>query len=167
MEKMFRHEPVTLARFDLRQPDEWRRFERVFRAYLAEVCGAEEYRENLAELEDPVLNRQLVDQTLREDNPYFVMRIEWRGACAGIISYSYRERERVGFINNVYLSPEYRNRGIGAASCLAAEEHLRGLGARSAELVPVESATRFYRHGGYLPVRINADGEQVYGKTLV
>lgn len=157
---------LELNRFDLQNPREWDRFERLFSAYLAEVCDEAEYQENIADLHDEALNRQLIEQTLRQHSPYFIMQIVSDGQCAGLISYAYDEARRAGFVNNFYICPAHRNRGIGSAAYRTAEARLKALGAAQIELVPVGKAVRFYVRQGFSPSRITADGEQVYGKMI-
>lgn len=156
----------ALKRFNLQTPADWDLFTALFRAYLAEVCGKEELLENLRDLRDEALNRQLIAQTLRKRNPYCVMQIVWDGQCAGLISFAYREETRTGFINNFYVRPEHRNAGIGSAAYRLVEARLASLGAGLIELVPVAGARPFYARLGFAPSRTSTEGEQVYGKRI-
>lgn len=153
---------LELIRYDLRDLRQMERFNGLFAAYLAEVCDEEEYRENMEEMEDKALNRQMVQQTLRERDPYFAMRIVLDGEEIGFISYSYHEKKRRGFINNFYIRPESRGAGIGAAVCRMVEARLKALGALRVELVPVKGAEGFYIRNGFTPSRVTAEGERVY-----
>lgn len=157
---------LELIRYDLRNPCEWNSFYRLFSSYLAEVCDEEEYRENINDLHDAECNRQMLAQTLQQHNPYFVMQIVLNSKCVGLISYSYNEERRAGFINNFYICPEHRNAGIGSSVYRMAEAQLKSLGTMLIELVPVEKARTFYVRNGFTPSRITADGEQVYQKTV-
>lgn len=157
---------LELIRFDLRSPTGWDQFTALFRAYLAEVCDEEEYQENLRDLRDEALNRQLIEQTLRQRNPYFIMQIVSEGKCVGLISYAYNEDARSGFINNFYVCPEYRNAGIGSGAYRLAETRLMSLGAGRIDLIPVAKALHFYLLRGFAPSRVNAEGEQVYSKRI-
>jgi len=157
---------IDFKRFDLQNSSEWNLFTTLFGAYLSEVCDKEECRENLRDLRDEVLNRQLIAQTLREHHPYFVMQIVSGGQCAGLISYAYNEEARTGLINNFYVCPEQRNVGIGSKAYRLAEAHLASLGAGQIELVPVANARPFYIRLGFAPSRESAEGEQVYGKQI-
>lgn len=157
---------LKLIRFDLRNGGEWERFYRLFSEYLAEVCDEDEYQENIDDLHDDDLNRQLIEQTLQDRNPYFIMRIDLGERCAGIISYSYNEEERQGFINNFYICPEYRNTGVGSAVCSMVEAQFKKLGALQIELIPVGKAQRFYIRNGFTPSRTTTDGEQIYNKAI-
>lgn len=65
---------LKLIRFDLCKSAEWEHFYNLFAAYLAEVCDEEEYQENIDDLHNEALNRQMIEQTLQAHNPYFVMR---------------------------------------------------------------------------------------------
>lgn len=157
---------LELIRYDLRNPQEWEHFCNLFSAYLAEVCGEEEYRENIDDLHNEELSRQLVEQTLQQHNPYFVMQIVSDGKCAGIISYSLKEERSCGFINNFYIRPEYRNAGTGTIAYHMAESQLKSLGAGMIELIPVKKALPFYTRNGFIFSRTTADGEPVYRKTV-
>lgn len=158
---------VELVRYDLRDPKELEQFKALFSKYLKEVCDPEEYAENIAELADQELTHQMVTQTLRERDPYFIMKIVLDGSCAGFISYSFFEKKRGGFINNFYLRPEYRHTGLGGAVCQKVEAALKSLGVSWIELEPVEGTDGFYRRAGFIPFRKNGDGLQVYRKELV
>ncbi len=158
---------LELIRYDLRDPRQMERFNGLFAAYLAEVCDEEEYRENMEEMEDEALNRQMIRQTLRERDPYFVMRIMLDGEEIGFISYSYHEGKRRGFINNFYICPDHRRAGTGSAVCRMVEARLKALGALQVELVPVEGVEGFYVRNGFAPLRVTAEGEQVYCKAVV
>lgn len=157
---------LELKRFDLQNSREWERFTALFSAYLAEVCDEDECRENLADLHNEALNRQLIGQTLRERNPYYVLQIMLDGTCVGLISYSYYEEQRRGFLGNFYICPEHRNAGVGSAVYRMVEAELKALGAALVELAPVEKALPFYARHGFMPCRRNADGEQVYQKRI-
>lgn len=157
---------LKLVRFDLRNPAEWDEFYNLFSAYLAEVCDEDEYQENIADLHNDTLNCQMIEQTLQEHDPYFVMRIVLNEECVGLISYSYNEKHFLGFINNFYVCPEQRSTGIGSTVYHMVESHLSALGANRVELIPVGKAQQFYIRNGFAPTRTTADGEQVYEKTV-
>lgn len=75
---------LKLVCFDLRNPDEWEQFYNLFSTYLFEVCDEEEYRENIDDLHDEKLNRQMIEQTLQKKNPYFIMQIRLDERCIGL-----------------------------------------------------------------------------------
>lgn len=100
---------IELIRFDLQKKDEWDDFYDWFSSYLSEVCDEEEYQENIDDLHNDELNAQMIEQTLQEHNPYFVMRIVENEVCVGLISYSYDEERNKGFINNFYVCTERRS----------------------------------------------------------
>ena len=157
---------LKLVRFDLRNPAEWDEFYNLFAAYLAEVCEDDEYQDNIADLHDEKLNSQMIEQTLQEHNPYFVMRIVLSEECVGLISYSYNEKCFLGFINNFYVCPEQRSTGIGSSVCRMVETHLSELGARQVDLIPVGKAQPFYVRNGFSHSSTTADGEIVYSKPI-
>lgn len=155
---------LDLVRFNL--PREWEQFYKLFAEYLAEVCDKDEYLENIDDLQNDDLNRELIEQTQSEHNPYFIMHIELDGKCVGLISYSYNEERRLGFINNFYIREKYRNLGIGSAAYKIAESRLKVLGAHEIRLVPVWKAQEFYKRNGFAPSYISADGENVFSKKI-
>ena len=157
---------IELVRFDLRDPLEWDEFYNLFSAYLAEVCDEEEYQENIDELHDAALNSQMIDQTLQEHDPYFVMRIVQDEECVGLISYSYNEKLLLGFINNFYVCPEQRSTGIGSTVYHMVETRLSELGAKQVDLIPVGKAQQFYICNGFSRSHSTADGEIVYSKPI-
>lgn len=157
---------LKLVRFDLRNPAEWDEFYNLFSAYLAEVCDDDEYQENIADLHDDTLNGQMIEQTLQEHNPYFVLRIVLNEECVGLISYSYNEKCFLGFINNFYVCPEQRSTGIGSTVYHMVETHLLELGAKQVDLIPVGKAQQFYVRNGFSHSSTTADGEIVYSKPI-
>lgn len=157
---------IELIRFNLQKKDEWDDFYGLFSSYLSEVCDEEEYQENIDDLHNDELNAQLIDQTLQEHNPYFVMRIVKNEVCIGLITYSFHEECNKGFINNFYVCAECRNSGVGSATYRMVEKHLQSLGAKYIELVPVRMTERFYIRNGFEFSRTSSDGEQVFGKEI-
>ena len=157
---------IELIRYDLRKKEEWDEFCGLFGTYLSEVCGEEEYKEEIDDLHNDELNALLIDQTLREHDPYFIMRVVENEVCIGLISYSYHEECNRGFINNFYVCPERRNSGVGSAVLRMVETHLRSFGAEYIELVPAKPAVRFYIRNGFEFSRTSSDGERVFRKAL-
>ena len=157
---------LELIRFNLQNKREWDNFFDLFSSYLQEVCDEEEYQENIADLHNDRLNAQMIEQTLQEHNPYFVMRIMDCDVCKGLVSYSYIEDRNQGFINNFFMRKEYRCSGIGSAVCRIVENHLSSLGAKYIELVPVRKAEGFYLRNGFCFSRISSDGDRVFCKEI-
>ena len=157
---------IELIRFDLQKKDEWDDFYDLFSSYLREVCDEEEYQENIDDLHNDELNAQMIEQTLHEHNPYFMMRIVENEVCVGLITYSFREECNKGYINNFYVCAECRNSGVGSAVYRMVEKHLRTLGATYIELVPVRMAERFYIRNGFAFSRTSSDGERIFRKVI-
>lgn len=157
---------LSLIRFDLSTEKDWELFYSMCASYYQEVCSPEEFRQEMADLRDETLNMQLIAQTRQKENPYFVMKILLGGEAIGMVAFSYREALRLGFLENVYISPQWRAQGLGRAVIAAVEERLAGLGAERLELLPVAQAKGFYRRIGFVPLRTAPDGEEVYGKRL-
>ncbi len=55
---------IELIRYDLQKKDEWDDFCGLFSLYLSEVCGEEEYKEEIDDLHNDELNTEMIDQTL-------------------------------------------------------------------------------------------------------
>lgn len=157
---------VELKRFDLRNPDEMEQFNSYFIEYLAEVCDEEEYQENIRDMRDKELDRQMITQTLREQNPYYIMKILSDGMYVGFISYSYNESLHRGFVNNLYVRKNFRRIGTGAKALGLAEDHIKSHGGTLIELIPVGGAEGFYFRNGYGASRVNANHETVYAKMI-
>jgi len=65
-----------------------------------------------------------------------------------------------GVVENIFVRPERRNEGIGAALLAAAERRLAARGADVVSLdvmVDNEAARRFYRRAGYAPHRMELE----------
>nr|WP_143085703.1 MULTISPECIES: GNAT family N-acetyltransferase [Halogranum] len=65
-----------------------------------------------------------------------------------------------GVIENLYVAPDYRNEGIGAALLAAAESRLVAAGLDAVTLDAMatnEAARRFYRRHGYEPHRVELE----------
>ncbi len=157
---------IELIRFDLQKKEEWDDFYDLFSSYLSEVCDEKEYQENIDDLHNDKLNAQMIEQTLKKCDPYFVMRIVENAVCVGLISYSYDEERNAGFINNFYVCKERRSSGVGSAAYRMVENHFRSLGAKHIELVPVGKAEHFYFRNGFELFRTLLDGERVFGKVI-
>ena len=157
---------VELKRFDLRNPDEMAQFNSYFIEYLVEVCDEEEYQENVKDMQDEELNRQMIAQTLSEHNPYYIMKILSDNAYVGFISYSYNESLHRGFVNNLYVRKDFRRSGTGAKALGLAENHIKSHGGTLMELIPVDGAEGFYLRDGYGASRVNANHETVYANRI-
>lgn len=157
---------IELIRFDLRKKDEWDEYSGLFSSFLSEVCDKEEYQEEIDDLHNDELNAEMINQTLQEHDPYFVMRIVENEVCVGLIAYSYHESQNRGFINNFYVRTERRSSGVGSATLRIVENHLQSLGAKYIELVPVAKAERFYNRNGFELSRISSDGKRVFSKIM-
>ena len=71
------------------------------------------------------------------------------------------EQDRVrGVVTNLYVRPERRDEGLGAALLAAAEDRLRESGVDAVALEVMadnEAARRFYRRAGYTPHRVELE----------
>lgn len=94
------------------------------------------------------------------------MRIVLNEESVGLITYSYNEKCFLGFINNFYVCPEQRSKGIGSTVLRMVETHLSELGAKQVDLNPEEKAKPFYVRNGFVQTRTTIDGEQVFGKKI-
>lgn len=146
---------IHLTRLDLADPAAWALFRALMADYLREVCPPEEYAQELADLDDPALNAELLTQCRRDHDPYFVMAIQQDGRCVGLITYTFLTDQRAGFINNFYMDGPLRGQGLGSQAYDLAEDHLRRLGALRIRLEPEDRARSFYLRKGYAPVSGN------------
>ena len=104
---------IELIRFDLQKKDEWDDFYDWFSSYLSEVCDEEEYQENIDDLHNDELNAQMIEQTLQEHNPYFVMRIVENEVC-GDCRHAYYLQAPAD--KRLYSCPRVRLGYIGSAA---------------------------------------------------
>lgn len=72
----------------------------------------------------------------------------------------YEQDVRRGVVENLYVVPDHRDAGVGAALLRAAEDELRdrGCGVVALDVLAAnESARRFYEHHGYTPHRVEVE----------
>ncbi len=158
---------IKLERIDLLNSDERKLFDEMFIGYLYETCDKEELSQEIDDLYNETLNRQMIEQTLRKHDPYFILWIKSNNIYSGFISYLYLENKRLCFINNFYIIPEQRNKGLGTAAYKAVESHIKRIGASVIELNPVKNALEFYKRNGFVSTRISANGELIFSKQIV
>jgi len=142
---------LRLIPLSLTWDGDWRQFTRLMEAYLTEVCTPEEAAQEIAELHDPTLSAELIQQASRAHAPYFVMRIMQEKTCIGLITFGYQEAACSGHINNLFIMPAHRGQGLDTEAVTLAETHLRRLGAKTVSLRPVEQAIGLYHRCGYTP----------------
>ncbi|PSP33774.1 GNAT family N-acetyltransferase [Halobacteriales archaeon QH_10_67_22] len=78
----------------------------------------------------------------------------------GVEENSYGTDVVKGVVENLYVRPDYRNRGLGSDLLSTAERHLRDRGADVVSLQTMadnEAARRFYRRHGYGPHRVELE----------
>jgi ribosomal protein S18 acetylase RimI-like enzyme len=78
----------------------------------------------------------------------------------GVEENSYGTDVVKGVVENLYVRPDYRNRGLGSDLLSTAERHLRDCGADVVSLQTMadnEAARRFYRRHGYGPHRVELE----------
>jgi ribosomal protein S18 acetylase RimI-like enzyme len=111
----------------------------------------------------PEANRRIIRQALARHIVSDSVRVAREdGELTGFVMYSltsgrYETDVVRGTVENLYVVPEARNDGIGAALLAAAEDVLRDRGATVVSLDVMadnEAARRFYREQGYDPSRI-------------
>ena len=111
---------------------------------------------NRAAIREVALRRIVSDELLlaRED-----------GELTGFVMFTietgqYEQDVQRGIVQNLYVSPDHRNQGIGTALLTAAEESLAESGADCVALNVMadnDAANRFYRRHGYDPHRIELE----------
>ena len=64
-----------------------------------------------------------------------------------------RADQRCGYVDQMFVRPEFRNAGVGRRLLLACEDWFRSLGILHAVLHAAPRATPFYERAGYRPNR--------------
>lgn len=140
--------------------DQWVDLARGQRAYGSHVAP----ESNRAAVREAALRRIVSDELLvaRKD-----------GELVGFVMFTvesgqYEQDVRRGVVQNLYVDPDYRRRGIGTELLGAAEDSLAGRGVDRVALNVLaanEAARRFYRRSGYEPHRVEVE-KSVESDTL-
>ena len=154
---------LKLTPFSLTWPGDWSAYCRLMDAYLSEVCTEEDYRDEIADLNDPELSAELIRQSMQTRNPCFMMRILLDEQLIGLITYSLYEPTHRGFIKSFYVEPAYRRQGYGSQAYAMAEKQLKQLGAWTIALRPEPKAIPFHLGKGFQP---DEKGTPLYIKLL-
>lgn len=157
---------LELRNFHLEEKDDMDRLNALYEQYYTEVCPPEELAQEIADLYDEELNAQLLEQTRSKEAPHFIMSIEQDGIGIGFISYTIYTEKQLCFINNFYICPPQRNRGLGTAAYGLAEQHARRLGVLFVRLEPEKRAIPFYLRSGFEKSGKTKEGEPVLCKAL-
>ena len=127
-----------------------------YQAYLKTVGLTYDYRQGSAA---EVLHARLRSRLFR------ILSASVDGAAAGFLICSLQRLPgeylccgsgMIGYINDLYVAPQYRGNGIAGALVAEAENWLRASGATTAELQVVtgnQAAERFWHSKGLRPVR--------------
>jgi ribosomal protein S18 acetylase RimI-like enzyme len=114
----------------------------------------------------PEPNRESVRDTLARHAVVDEVRAARHdGTPVGFVSFAlergaYESDETRGIVHNIYVVPEYRDRGIGSDLLAAAESALADAGASVVALEAMaanDEARRFYRARGYAPHRVELE----------
>lgn len=157
---------IELRRMKLEEKNDMDQLNAMMEQYYAEICTPDELRQEIADLYDEKLNAELIEQTRREKDPYYFMSIEDDGACIGFVAYTVYQENKRCFINNFYIAPALRNRGLGSAAYRKVEQHSREMGALVISLLPEERAVPFYRRLGFSEDK-TANGEPVIFRKIL
>jgi len=132
--------------------DRWVELARDQRRYGSHLHG----RANRSAIREAILNRIVAGDLL-------VARL--RGSIVGFVMFTveegrYAQDETTGLVENLYVDPEVRRRGIGSALLGAAEERLEESGATVVTIEAMaanEGARAVYAASGYSPHRIELE----------
>jgi len=98
--------------------------------------------------------------SLEPNNGLFVLQQHLSGEIGGflwlIVYQNHWTNEYYGYVNNIYLSPTLRGRGLGREMMAQVDEFFRGRGVRSVRLsvtVSNEAATHLYESCGFQTAR--------------
>lgn len=140
--------------------DQWVALARDQRAYESHIAP----ENNRSAVREAALRRIVSGELLvaRED-----------GGLAGFVMFTtesgqYEQDVQRGIVQNLYVVPDHRSQGIGAALLTAAEEHLAESGVDCVALNVMannEDARRFYRRQGYDAHRVELE-KSVENDTL-
>ncbi len=102
--------------------------------------------------------RRALEPCLREDGPAAIWKIEQMGRVVGYIvlafGYSVEFGGRDAFVDEVFLWPEYRGKGIGGMALWLLTEEARALGVFALHLEVRQDdpqAQRLYQRCGFVP----------------
>lgn len=102
--------------------------------------------------------KQMLPQGLDTPNNHLFQIIdEWNDTPVGVLWIEERERagEKIAFICDVYIDPEYQSKGHASRALRALEDKVRSMGFTGIGLQVFghnESAHKLYQRLGYLPV---------------
>ncbi len=157
---------IELRRLNLEEKKDMDLFNAMSEEYYTDVCTPDELSQEIADLYDDELNAELIEQTKRKKDPYYIMGIENNKKCIGFISYIIYQSNQQCFINNFYITSLYRNQGFGAIAYAKAEEHIRNQGSLTISLLPEKRAVPFYQRFGFTESGKTKNGETIFRKLL-
>ena len=140
--------------------DRWVALAEDQRTYDSHIVPAE----NRGTIREAILHHVVADEALVcRDNE----------AVVGFVTFTvetgqYEQDTSRGLVQNIYVAPEYRNRGLGTKLLTAAEESLAARGVETVALEVMatnENARQFYRDRGYSPHRVELE-KSVESDTL-
>lgn len=140
---------IELRRLNLEEKKDMDLFNAMSEEYYTDVCTPDELSQEIADLYDDKLNAELIEQTKRKKDPYYIMGIENNKKCIGFISYIIYQSNQQCFINNFYITSLYRNQGSLTIS-----------------LLPEKRAVPFYQRFGFTESGKTKNGETIFCKFL-
>lgn len=129
--------------------DLWVALARGQRAYGSYLCA----EENRAAIRETMVRRIVGDE---------LYVAEREGSIVGFVTFTveqgrYAQTATTGVVENLYVEPEFRDRGIGSALLATAEERLGEAGATVITIEAMadnDAARAFYARHGYTPHRV-------------
>ncbi len=161
---------ISLSAFNLGERAEWASYLSLFQAYIREVCcGDDDADEVMEHIASEAYRADILRVTSRARDRFHVCRILLDGACIGFCDHvCFPGENGKCIVGNLYLEPQYRNRGYGTQAYRLLEEELLRLGGQYIDLTSSPGAVSFYERKGFVKTADVSpeNGEIVYRKTI-
>lgn len=130
--------------------EKWRRFFSFYLPYLQETCRAEEYAEEEKEALGEGCRKGILSLSHRAPNPYLTFELMLDGKGVGFAqNIVFSDEHLKSLLANIYLMPEFRNKGYGSAFYALLEQDLFARGARYVDCSIAPKAHAFYQRKNF------------------
>jgi GNAT superfamily N-acetyltransferase len=141
---------LSVSIWDLTPLGEWERFLSFFLPYLEEVEGEEAFLQEKDEVTSENYRNQIFMLSERDISPYVTAALDLDGKRIGFAQYVVFPLEHLkSVLGNIYLLPEYRNKGYGSFFYEEIEKDLLRRGARYVDCSINPPAFSFYQRKGF------------------